>query len=209
MVPWDMVNLLVVREKHSRQESVSLADTRSKLAKMGLLFDVTTHTLPRSMKPTTVVRKTEAGVTAIKTRDKALSPRQRTVLITADGIKTVQALAQACTNLEEALQICSELDDLGFVERVPQVAPIVATRAPEVRPSAAPARPVDILPNIRRATRALENLLGPGCEPLALQLEKCKTQEELVAKVQDLRRIVASMRSEKKAEEFVAAALGN
>jgi hypothetical protein len=68
---------------------------------------------------------------------------------------------------------------------------------------------VDILPNIRRATRALENLLGPGCEPLALQLEKCKTQEELVAKVQDLRRIVASMRSEKKAEEFVAAALGN
>lgn len=161
------------------------------------------------MKPTTVVRKTETGISAIKTRDKALSPRQRTVLITVDGSKTVQALAQACVNLEEALHICSELDALGFIEYVQPATPVDTARASEVPPHPAAARSVDLLPNIRRATRALENLLGPGCEPLALQLEKCKTQEELVAKVQDLRRIVASMRSEKKADEFVAVALGN
>ncbi|MNV90296.1 hypothetical protein D3C71_1846700 [compost metagenome] len=74
--------------------------------------------------------------------------------------------------------------------------------------AASPAPPQDLRSSTRRATRALEDLLGPACEPLALQLEKCKSPAELEAKVLELRAIVASMRSEKKADEFVAAALG-
>lgn len=59
----------------------------------------------------------------------------------------------------------------------------------------------------QRATRLLENLLGPTCEPLCLQLEKCKSLDQFTAKVQDFRRVVASIRSEQKADEFVTAAL--
>ncbi len=77
-----------------------------------------------------------------------------------------------------------------------------------MRPTAVPVKPVDIRPDIRRATRVLEDLLGPACEPLALQLEKCKTKEELIAKIQTFRQVVAGMRSENKADEFVATAIG-
>ena len=156
------------------------------------------------MNPTDIAKKTEAGAKAIQTRDKALSPRQRTLLITVDGVKPLQALAQVCTNLQEASDLLDALHALGFIEFI---APKLPT--PVVQPAAVAAKPVDIRPDIRRATRALEDLIGPACEPLALQLEKCKTKEELIAKIQNYRQVVASMRSEKKADEFVAIALGD
>jgi len=49
---------------------------------------------------------------------------------------------------------------------------------------------------------------APHASPWPCQLEKCKSMAELQTKILELRTVVASMRSEKKAEEFVAAALG-
>jgi hypothetical protein len=153
--------------------------------------------------PTDIAKKTEAGVKAIQTRDKALSARQRTLLIMVDGVKPLQALSQVCANLQEAMDLLDSLHAFGFIEFIAPPTPTAV-----VRPTAVPLAPVDIRPDIRRATRALEDLLGPACEPLALQLEKCKTKEELIAKIQTIRQVVAGMRSEKKADEFVATALG-
>jgi hypothetical protein len=153
--------------------------------------------------PTDIAKKTEAGAKAIQTRDKALSARQRTLLITVDGVKPLQTLSQVCTNLQETMDLLDALHALGFVEFITPQLP-----TPAVRAAAVPIKPVDIRPDIRRATRALEDLLGPACEPLALQLEKCKTKEELIAKIQTIRQVVAGMRSEKKADEFVATAIG-
>ena len=134
-------------------------------------------------------------------RDKALSARQRILLITVDGVKPLQALSQVCANLQEAMDLLDSLHAVGYIK-------FTAPPTPVVRPTALPIKPVDIRPDICRATRALEDLLGPACEPLALQLEKCKTKEELIAKVQSIRQVVAGMRSEKKADEFVVTALG-
>jgi hypothetical protein len=153
--------------------------------------------------PTDIAKKTEAGVKAIQTRDKALSARQRILLITADGVKPLQTLSQVCTNLQETIDLLDALHALGFVEFIAPQIP-----KPAMRPTAVPVKPVDIRPDIRRATRVLEDLLGPACEPLALQLEKCKTKEELIAKIQTFRQVVAGMRSENKADEFVATAIG-
>jgi hypothetical protein len=68
---------------------------------------------------------------------------------------------------------------------------------------------LDLKTTIRNATRALENLLGPTSEGLCLQIEKCKSMPELTAKINDLRGVVAQVRSAQKADEFVAAALGH
>ena len=102
------------------------------------------------------------------------------------------------------------LVDLGLASVVSgAVAPPSPTHATTGNTPATAAAPVqDLRTSARRATKVLEDLLGPACEPLALQLEKCKSVAELEAKIQELRPVVASMRSEKKAEEFVAAALG-
>ncbi|MFN3437312.1 MAG: hypothetical protein ACK41V_06450 [Acidovorax sp.] len=167
----------------------------------------------------TILIKTDLGQEAIKHRDRALPPRERTTLILVDGAKRVQDLAQACGGLDEALRIAETLVGLGLAAVVSDGAAPPAAGAAATPPAGAsersskagaspPAPPQDLRSSTRRATRALEDLLGPACEPLALQLEKCKSLAELEAKVLELRAIVASMRSEKKADEFVAAALG-
>jgi len=158
----------------------------------------------------TVLKKTDQGIEAIKHRDRALPPRERTTLILVDGSKRLQDLAQACGSLDEALRIGQALVDLGLASVVSgAVAPPSPTHATTGNTPATAAAPVqDLRTSARRATKVLEDLLGPACEPLALQLEKCKSVAELEAKILELRPVVASMRSEKKAEEFVAAALG-
>jgi hypothetical protein len=164
------------------------------------------------MQALTVLKKTDQGIEAIKHRDRALAPRERTILILVDGSKRLQDLAQACGSLDEALRIGQALVDLGLASVVsggaapPSPTTSAASDAPAAATAAAP--PQDLRSSTRRATKALEDLLGPACEPLALQLEKCKSMAELQAKILELRTVVASMRSEKKAEEFVAAALG-
>jgi len=163
------------------------------------------------MQAHTVLKKTDQGIEAIKHRDRALAPRERTTLILVDGSKRLQDLAQACGSLDEALRIGQALVDLGLASVVSggAAAPSPAAAAGDApAAAAAAAQPQDLRSSTRRATKALEDLLGPACEPLALQLEKCKSMAELQAKILELRTVVASMRSEKKAEEFVAAALG-
>jgi len=164
------------------------------------------------MQALTVLKKTDQGIEAIKHRDRALAPRERTTLILVDGSKRLQDLAQACGSLDEALRIGQALVDLGLASVVsggaapPSPTTAASGDAPAAATAAAP--PQDLRSSTRRATKALEDLLGPACEPLALQLEKCKSMAELQAKILELRTVVASMRSEKKAEEFVTAALG-
>lgn len=150
-----------------------------------------------------VLRKTERGIDAIKLRDRALTPKQRMLLIMVDGTKSVAELVQPMPIPEEGLQLLAELLASGYVSEpeVPQAAVKPAAVVAKVSSTAA------LAAAIQRTTRLLENLLGPTCEPLCLQLEKCKNMNEFTAKVHEFRRIVASMRSEKKADEFVSAAL--
>lgn len=153
-----------------------------------------------------VLRKTESGHSAIKLRDRALTPKHRMLLIMVDGSKTVADLSNPMPDPAQARQALVELLSAGLVS--PADAPkAVAKPAPELAPVASEAPAVALKVAIRRTTRLLENLLGPTCEPLCLQLEKCQNLDQFSRKVQDFRRIVASMRSEKKADEFVSAAL--
>jgi hypothetical protein len=50
--------------------------------------------------------------------------------------------------------------------------------------------------------------MGPGADPLNIQIERCKSVPEFEAKVQEITLLLARARSVKKAEEFNAAALG-
>jgi hypothetical protein len=161
---------------------------------------------------TYLLRKTESGANAIKVRDRAMGHKHRMLLILVDGAKPVGALVKSLTNPDEARQVLGELLDSGYVEIVnappppPAQAPAPVPVAPAEKVSGALTEAA--LPDaIRRATRLLENLLGPGSEPLCLQLEKCKSIDQFTARILEIRRVVAGMRSETKAAEFVAAAL--
>lgn len=161
---------------------------------------------------TYLLRKTESGVNAIKVRDRAMGQKHRMLLILVDGAKPVGALVKSLPNPDEARQVLGELLDSGYVEIV-NAPPPPPPQAPASVPSAAAEKVSGALTEaalpdaIRRATRLLENLLGPGSEPLCLQLEKCKSIDQFTARILEIRRVVAGMRSETKAAEFVAAAL--
>lgn len=157
-----------------------------------------------------VLRKTESGHSAIKLRDRALTPKHRMLLIMVDGSKTVADLSNPMPDPAQARQALAELLSAGLVspaDAPKEVVKTVLRATPELAPVASEAPAVALKVAIRRTTRLLENLLGPTCEPLCLQLEKCQSLDQFTRKVQDFRRIVASMRSEKKADEFVSAAL--
>jgi len=128
---------------------------------------------------TTIYRKTAQGQNEIDTRARRLSPRVRSALILVDGKRSDDELRSMMPEADGAL---SELMDAQLIE--------VLT----VKPAAAPVRPaaVDIplttapsgldidVPSLRReAVRALNDLLGPQAEGLAIKLEKVTDVGEL------------------------------
>jgi hypothetical protein len=188
------------------------------------------------LNPASVLKKTEAGLVAIKERDRALVPRARTLLIMMDGSKTAAQLAAMNTDAVQGMELLNQLVQSGFAMPLdsstassatavtPQAvtAPQLATKPPGAVPMAVPSptpapvaptlapRPArDLKTSIRAGTRFLESWLGPVSESFCLQLERCKTQQEFDAKVLEIKLLLASARSVKKAEEFSIAALGH
>lgn len=160
------------------------------------------------LQASTVLRKTEAGINGIKQRDPLLTPKLRMLLIVVDGAKSVAELLKPLPNPEEARQMLAQLLDAGF-------ASIVDAPKPAPQPTPAPtqaAKPKDNEPDatltaaMRRATHLLDNLLGPDSESLCLQIERCTSSAQLNTKIIEISRIIAAMRSEKKAAEFLLAA---
>lgn len=153
-----------------------------------------------------VFRKTVAGIEAIKMRDRALTPKTRMLLIMVDGVKTGAELLKAVPNADEARQLLAELVSSGYAEQI-QVAPKpVPPPVAATTKAASPAADDTLKASIRRAVRLLEDTLGPNSVDLCLQLERCTSHAQFTAKVTELSRIVAAMRSERKAAEFLLAA---
>ena len=63
-----------------------------------------------------VFRKSANGVEALATRDAALSPRLRQLLILVDGRRSVPDLCHLGASLGSPEQLLTELDDLGMIE---------------------------------------------------------------------------------------------
>lgn len=170
---------------------------------------------------TSVLRKTKAGEMAIKVRDATLAPKSRMMLIMLDGKKPASEMLKLRPDPQEAMQLLGELVDNGFATLLNPMAtvalPAAAVPASVAAPSptsTSPAMAVNLISDatslklaIRRATRFLEDTLGPNSEGMCIQLEKCTSGSEFTAKVLDIRRVVASVKSEKRADEFVTTAL--
>ncbi len=167
-----------------------------------------------------LLRKTEAGELAIKVRDATLSPKSRMALIMLDGKKPASDLLKLRPDPQEMMQLLGELVDQGYASVLnPMAAPAptaAAAVAAPLPPSVTPAMamPVNLISDatalklaIRRATRFLEDNLGPTSQGMCIQLEKCASGAEFTARVLEIRRAVASVKSEKKADEFVTVAL--
>jgi hypothetical protein len=168
-----------------------------------------------------IYSKTEAGLNAIKDRTSGLAPRQRSVLIMCDGkrdsveiLKNTAGLGVTANDLEVlvSLKMVISISPAVVQSAPPALSSIGVSATPNMKPATAPSASRVVSPEelkilVRRATKQLEALLGPSCEPLSLKLEKSKTYDEFVIKIYDIRGILVSTRSEKIAAEFMESSL--
>lgn len=128
--------------------------------------------------PTTYA-KTADGQNEIETRARRISPRLRSALILVDGKRTDEDLAKLVQSSEETLQA---LLDAGLIEVVARSTARTPVREapPEPAAPAAPAPdPVEFETRRREAVRAVNDLLGPQAEALALKLERAADPTQL------------------------------
>lgn len=152
---------------------------------------------------TTIFRKTAKGIEEVQTRAHRLSPRARSALILVDGQRSDDDLAKLIT--VQAAETLQTLLDGGFIEAT---ATVVAAPATPVAPSPAPlARPAMNFELVRReAVRRLLEQIGPTLgEPLAMRMERTKDIEALRPILITARGVIANLRGERAAADYIAA----
>ena len=145
-----------------------------------------------------IYRKTAKGLSEIETRANRLPPRLRSALIVVDGKRNLAELRPLILQPDETL---AALAEQGFIEAIREVAP------PPPPPAAAPAaaagaagNPNDFEQTRRAAVRALNDLLGPAAESLAIKIEKARNLAELTPLLTQAAQSVANMRGRGAAE---------
>lgn len=155
-----------------------------------------------------VYRKTEKGRTEIATRANKLGMRERTMLIMVDD-KTSRSGLLSKNAHPTGEGILNTLLADGYIEIVGSSQPVAeATLAIAAAPAppAANQPPVEVsLTSASRfACRALVTYLGPGADDLTTLVEKCKSLEELTARLEKSRMVIQGMAGKRKADEFWA-----
>jgi hypothetical protein len=150
-----------------------------------------------------IYRKTAKGLSEIETRAHRLPPRLRSALIVVDGKRDVSDLKPLI--LQQPEETLATLAEQGFIEAVGETAPPPPpppAPAPAAAPPAAAAGPSDFEQTRRAAVRALNDLIGPAAESMAMKMEKARNLGELLPLLTQAAQTVAAMRGRSAAEAF-------
>lgn len=154
-----------------------------------------------SIDPGSVFRKTAKGVEEIDKRTQRLGIKLRMALILVNGERDAAEIIVDVRDNGETL--LAELLAGGFIElasgAVPAAGP--ASFASAAPPSAA-LRAMDLNTAQRKAVKAIEELLGPEGESLALKVERCKSAAELQSTLEKIRDLIQMSRGESRAQKF-------
>jgi len=146
-----------------------------------------------------VFEKTDAGVELLKTRSTILSQKHRRCLILMDGQRTAYELA-GYFRPGEFVPILTELIERGYVEMPPDW--VVETREGPI--SDFPRIQVDAFTDIlRRAVREISDRVGPPGDPLAMDLSRCVSAEQLRSALRGAEPVLEQFLGPEAAKEFV------
>lgn len=160
----------------------------------------------------TIYAKTPDGLNEIETRARKLSPRLRSALILVDGKRSQSDLAKLVQQADETLQALLEQ---GLIEAVattsskssrdPGPASVpgpVSVPGPASVPGGAAV--LDLATTRREAVRAINDLLGPEAEMLALKIERANDELALRAALERAVAYIANARGGGAAAQFTA-----
>jgi len=154
-----------------------------------------------------VFEKTERGQREIAQPGGELQPRLRRILIMIDGAKQIGDLAPM-TRPGEIEVIVETLLRGGYIVASggePAAVPFQPAEEEPEAPAPAPASAapaVDFEETRRRAMRQVQDMLGPNGDPLAIEIERCKTPAHLRELIGKSLRIIAQARGPARAVEF-------
>lgn len=150
-----------------------------------------------------IYAKTPQGLHEIATRERRLSPRLRSALILVDGKRDEDELARLVQNADETLRSLLEAQLIVAVAGKAARPSRPAELEPE--PAAAPGLSAEAVTALRRdAVRALNDLLGPDAESLALRLERAGDEEQLRTVLERAVQYIANARGGGAAASFAA-----
>lgn len=165
-----------------------------------------------------IYHKSAMGAEAIATRNAALSPKQRSMLILVNGKRPIRELASLGQGLGDPEHLLAQLADAGFIETASptagaptEPAPLTASSGRErsgAPSSAAPPGPTELavpLPQAKRfAVRRLNDMLGPTAQDMCIRIEAARTPQEFRAAVRRTETILREVVGPQVAQQFAA-----
>ncbi len=156
----------------------------------------------------TIYSKTADGQNEIETRARRLTPRARSALILVDGKRSDAELGKLVQQADEMLK---SLLEQGLIEAI-ATAPSRSSAKDEgpssvPGPASAPSPAlamVEFEATRRDAVRAINDLLGPDAETLALKIERASDELQLRAALERAVAYIANARGGGAATQFAA-----
>lgn len=178
-----------------------------------------------------IYHKSARGAEAIATRNAALGPKQRSMLILINGKRSFEELDYLGQGLGDPQLLMTQLEEQGLIEpglaragAPSEPAPLFAASGPAplgglsrpapLAPAPVPERasqpavlsPTQIavpLPEAQRfAVRRLHDLLGPTADELCLRIEHARTPQEFRAAIRRIETILREVVGPELAQQF-------
>ena len=157
----------------------------------------------RSMDRSTTYRKTAKGSEAVATRDRALQPRLRSLLILVDGKRSVDELARMTpAGFEDSLDQLVQLGLVEPAEGAPAGEKAGTTQPAPLAAEPAPAATVSLAEAQRYAVRRLSDMLGPASDDICLRIERTRNAGEFKAVLLKAEQLIDASLGAARAQEF-------
>lgn len=156
----------------------------------------------------TIYSKTADGQNEIETRARRLTPRARSALILVDGKRSDAELGKLIQQADETLKALLEQGLIEAIAAAPSRSSAKdegpsSVSGPASAPSPALAM-VEFEATRRDAVRAINDLLGPEAETLALKIERAGDELQLRAALERAVAYIANARGGGAAAQFAA-----
>lgn len=143
-----------------------------------------------------IYHKSARGAEAIATRNAALGPKQRSMLILINGKRGYAELAHLGQGLGDPELLMAQLEQQGLIEPGPARA-----GAPS---EPAPLELIVSLPEAQRfAVRRLHDLLGPTADDLCLRIEHARTAQDFRVAIRRTETILREVVGPELAQQFI------
>ena len=150
-----------------------------------------------------VYQKSAKGAQAIATRDHALPPKLRSMLILVDGKRGFDELAKLSTMLGDTAQLLTQLLEQGYIEpNHSAAAPAPAAPQAPIQPAPAAVRTVPLAEAQRFAVRRLTDILGPTGEDLCMRIEATRNAHDFLQAVKSAERVLRDFNGNEVADRF-------